>query len=319
MNFTWKNAGGAWNVMLMPFTPDNKVDWQAFDELVEFYISANIKGIFVNAQTSEVFKLSDDERYEAARRAVDLARGRVGVVSGANFGNTLEQQARSMQRYADLGLDAGIVLASILPNRQGLGEQILALGKQVNGALGVYEIPEPEHRLLNRNEVAAMARAGHFVFMKETSRTVPTYLEKWQTAQKSPLWVFQANLKCLWDSIEGGGDGFCGVMVNVCPELCNIVCDRALDINLRQRAYRAVLTLNGVTATQHHPAPSKYILQKRGLHLTTKCRMSDDSQFTPELQSAVDRVLETFDFTNPPALFDVEPVKVSADVPYKGD
>jgi 4-hydroxy-tetrahydrodipicolinate synthase len=304
MNFSWKQAGGAWNVMPTPFTEAGNVDWQAFEEMVEFYARANTKGIFVNSQTSEVFKLTDEERFETARCAVELVRGRMGVVSGANFGATLKEQAHSMQSYADLGVDAVIVLVSILPNRQGLGEQILALGRQVYGGMGVYEIPKPEHRLLNTDEVAAMARSGQFLFMKETSRTVPTYLSKWQAAQKSALWVYQANLKCLWDSLEGGGDGFCGVMVNVCPELCSIVCDRSLELQLRRRSFQALLTLNKVTATQLHPAPSKYILQKRGLHLTTKCRMCDDSGFTAAMRSEIDHVLETFNFTSPSPQFD---------------
>jgi 4-hydroxy-tetrahydrodipicolinate synthase len=301
MNFSWKHAGGAWNVMLTPFTADGAVDWEAFEELVEFYVVSGIAGIFVNSLTSEVFQLTADEQFETARRAVALARGRIGVVSGGNFGATLADQARAMQRYADLGVDATLVLASILPARERLGQQILELEKMVSGALGVYECPEPEHRLLNPEEVAALAHNGQFVFMKETSRTVPTYLAKCQAAQKSALWVFQANLKCLWGSVEGGGDGFCGIMVNVCPELCRIACDRSLDLDLRQRADQALLALNTLTATPVHPAPSKYILQKRGLHLTTRCRMSDDAGFTPQARAGLDAFLETFDFFTPAA------------------
>ena len=47
-----KIAKGVYPVMITPFTADNQVDWEAVDQIVEFYAKLGCDGIFAVCQSS---------------------------------------------------------------------------------------------------------------------------------------------------------------------------------------------------------------------------------------------------------------------------
>ena len=53
--------GGAWPVMLTPFTEEGKVDYKGLERLIEWYIENGVSGLFAVCQSSEMFFLSLEE------------------------------------------------------------------------------------------------------------------------------------------------------------------------------------------------------------------------------------------------------------------
>ena len=56
--------GGIYPTMITPYTPDNKVDYNAVEQLLAWYAERNVNGIFAICQSSEIFFLSFEERLE---------------------------------------------------------------------------------------------------------------------------------------------------------------------------------------------------------------------------------------------------------------
>ena len=98
-------------------------------------------------------------------------------------------QARSLGRIFDLGVDVVVVALALLPSAQDLGAQLLALTRLVapEVRLGIYEIPEPEHRLLSADEVGAAAASGRYYFMKETSRDPVAFSRQSRMRPPAPI------------------------------------------------------------------------------------------------------------------------------------
>ena len=46
---------GVWPVMLTPFTPSNIIDWQGLSSLIQWYLKADIGGLFAVCGSSEMF------------------------------------------------------------------------------------------------------------------------------------------------------------------------------------------------------------------------------------------------------------------------
>lgn len=80
---------GVYPVMITPYTPDNKIDFSAVDEIIEFYIRGGCPGVFAVCQSSEMFFLSEDERVSLARCVVKAAKGRLCVVASGHISNAL--------------------------------------------------------------------------------------------------------------------------------------------------------------------------------------------------------------------------------------
>ena len=69
--------GGVWPVMLAPFTRENKIDYTALGELVDWYIENGSSGLFAVCQSTEMFYLSLEERVGYARFVKEKAADRV--------------------------------------------------------------------------------------------------------------------------------------------------------------------------------------------------------------------------------------------------
>lgn len=287
-----KLPNGSWPVLFTPFTESKEVDMKALDAELDLYLETRQAGLFANALSGEVFDLSLEECSRIAERLVQRSRGRIPVVSSGNFGPTLDDQARSMKAIRETGVDAVIILISALPSPNSLVGQILRLAEKVEGPLGLYECPVPEHRLLTPDEVKILASSGRFVFMKETSRTVPTYTEKLHAAQGTPMQVFQANLRCAPGSLENGAPGLCGIFSNFCPEWTARLCELGGASSEEGAAvFRSLVAFHDVAIKNGYPSSGKYFLQKRGLPITTVSRSTHTHAFGEKDRSAIDRFL----------------------------
>lgn len=258
---------GAWPILLTGFDENDELDLSAVGELLDFYEALGIPGVLALGQASEMLHLSDEERFRVADFVANHPRRNLTIAMVGNFGATLEQQARSLDRIFDLGADIVVVALALLPSAEGLGAQLFDLTRMVapNARLGVYEIPEPEHRLLSADEVGAVAASGRYHFMKETSREPAIFSAKLKAAAHTNLKIFQANLQTLPPTMEAGANGFCGWMPIVAPELCAQVCDMSLPAALRRRAHDKLMAFNDVMVAHGFPASAKHILAGRDL------------------------------------------------------
>ncbi len=258
---------GAWLILLTAFDENDRLELPAIGALLNFYRELDLPGLLALGQASEVLLLDDKERLQVAEYVGAQPRGALTLAMVGNFGATLAEQARSLQRVYDMGADVAVVALSLLPAADGLGAQLLELAQLVAPAtpLGIYELPEPEHRLLSPAEVAQVAPSGRFFFMKDTCRQIDAFSAKVKVAAGSPLKIFQANLQALPPSMAAGGSGFCGWMPMVAPELCAQVCDMALPAALRAAAQQRLLAFYDVMVAHGFPASAKHILARRGL------------------------------------------------------
>lgn len=96
-------------ILVTPFFDDGRIDEESLERLIDFNIGAGVHGLGV-ALGSEIFKFTEAERQDIARRVVKAVNGRVPVVmnTGAN-GTALGVH------YARLAEEAGADALMIFP------------------------------------------------------------------------------------------------------------------------------------------------------------------------------------------------------------
>ena len=287
---------GGWPILMTPFTPAGAVDWPALEEVMDFYIARKTPGLLALGQASEVLDLSDEERYEIARRVAARCAGKIFSVAVGNYGTTLEEQAAALLRIRQLGIDVPVVGLSLLPSGEQLEVQLLRLAELAGVPLGLYELPDPVHRLLTPAQVAVLAQSGRYVFMKDTCRDLPAFTAKVAAARGSPLKIFQANLQILLESLQAGCHGFCGHMAMVAPELMAQVCDPATPAGVRQAGFEQLLEFQNAMRAEGFPAAAKYTLSRRGVRLGSACRVKMPHAFTAANEQALDALLARRDW-----------------------
>jgi 4-hydroxy-tetrahydrodipicolinate synthase len=67
-----------------PFNEDETIDERALRRLIDFAIASGLQAVCLPAYASEFYKLTDDERLQVVKIAVDQAAGRLQIVAQSN-------------------------------------------------------------------------------------------------------------------------------------------------------------------------------------------------------------------------------------------
>jgi 4-hydroxy-tetrahydrodipicolinate synthase len=292
-------AQGVWPVMFTPFRDNGSLDLEKIPELVEFYISAGCAGIFAVAGSGEMFQLTQEERLAVAEATLAAANGRVQVVAGGNFAPDLAGQIQSIREIATTGVDAVILILSIVPiasepwDAKELVSQTLRIAESVEIPLGMYECPYPEHRILQPEDVSKLAASGRFHFLKETTEKHDFVAAKVRATEGTPLRVFPANPGVFMSPwIEGIG-GFNGIIANVIPEVFVRMHQLAEDNqDYCNRMRDLVIELEKGFLNSLYPASGKFMLQLRGLSLGTTSRSGSNPVLSEPRKNKLRPLLE---------------------------
>lgn len=94
------------------FDEKERIDWRAQERLLDFACGIDVSAVCLPAYASEFYKLSDAERREIIRHAVEHAGPRVPVIAQANSGSSVH--AAELARFAQ---DAGAAAVAVAAPR----------------------------------------------------------------------------------------------------------------------------------------------------------------------------------------------------------
>jgi 4-hydroxy-tetrahydrodipicolinate synthase len=134
--------GEVLTAIVTPFGRDGSVDFQRFRELAEHLLDRGSDGFIVAGTTGEGPTLTDDERLELFRVAVDTLRGRGTVVATTGTYDTAHSVHLTREAH-DIGVDAFLVVAPYYsrPPARGIVEHFRAIAEVSDRPIVVYNIP----------------------------------------------------------------------------------------------------------------------------------------------------------------------------------
>ncbi|MCQ6563210.1 dihydrodipicolinate synthase family protein [Paenibacillus mendelii] len=274
-------ADGVWPTMITPYTAGGDIDYEALGQLVDWYIERGVHGLFAVCQSSEMFKLSLEERVGIARFVKEKAAGRVQVIASGHISDSPEHQIEELKLIAATGVDA-VVLVSNRLAREDEGEDVWRsnalrlLDAVPDTAFGIYECPYPYKRLLSPELLGWCAGTGRFRFLKDTCCDLSQIEAKLDAVTGTELKLFNANSSTLLESLRMGVSGFSGVMANFHPELYVHLTERWRTDPEAERL-QSFLTVASLIELQYYPVNAKYHLQRLGLPILTQCRSKDEA------------------------------------------
>src|SRR5207253_9049654 len=118
------------------------VDYDRFRELALHLLENGSDGLVVAGTTGESPTLSDDERLELFRVAVDALRGRGTVVAGTGTYSTAHSVHLTKETH-EIGVDGFLVVTPYYnrPPPRGIVEHFKAIAAESDKPIVVYNIP----------------------------------------------------------------------------------------------------------------------------------------------------------------------------------
>ncbi|MCJ1698403.1 dihydrodipicolinate synthase family protein [Rathayibacter festucae] len=258
---------GGWPVMLTPFREDRSLDFEQVDALTDWLIDNGAAGIFTVALSSEMYDLTEEERLALATRVVARSAGRVPVVASSVSSGTPDEQAASAAAMAATGVDAVVLISSLVGGLTTTEEEWRATVQHILDTVpgvdfGIYECPVPFKRLPSTETVAWMAGTGRFVFYKDTSHSLETMQERLAAIAGTRLRLYNAQISSLTDSLRAGAAGLSGYAANIYPEHVAWLCEHYDDEPAETAvAVQRLLTVAEHTINSRYPTSAKYYLR----------------------------------------------------------
>ena len=288
-------------VMITPFNLKAKVDLEVVSELVEFYLSTGVKGLFANCLSSEMYSISEDERLELTRHIVKEVRGRVPVVATGSFGLTISDKSEFSKRIYDTGINAVILITGHFANVEDSDDILLSnfdkMFRITPGIpLGLYEGPAPYKRILSANVFKALLESDRLVYHKDTSLELEKIKAKLDLVKhNSKMEFYDAHTPNAMYSLQMGAKGMSSISGNFYPEIMVWMCNNARNPDKIEEVKWLQSELSRVDPLIHiaYPMSAKYFLKKRGLHIRTISR-AHALELTPEQKNTLDEIHESF-------------------------
>jgi 4-hydroxy-tetrahydrodipicolinate synthase len=162
--------GRVLTAIVTPFHENGAVDFDSFQRLARHLVENGSDGIVVAGTTGESPNLSDDERLELFRAAIEAVGTDASVVAGTGTYSTAHS-VHLTERAAELDIDAVLVVTPYYnkPPQRGIVAHFEAIARATDKPIVVYNIParvvvniEPEtiSRLAEIETVRAVKQAN---------------------------------------------------------------------------------------------------------------------------------------------------------------
>src|ERR671932_358963 len=134
--------GEVLTAIVTPFDADGAVEFERFRELGAYLVDHGSDGLVVAGTTGEAPTLTDDERLELFRVAVDTVGDRATVVAGTGTYSTAHSVHLTEQAH-ELGVDGFLVVTPYYnkPPPRGIVEHFKAIAAVSDKPIVVYNIP----------------------------------------------------------------------------------------------------------------------------------------------------------------------------------
>ncbi|HUX12847.1 MAG TPA: dihydrodipicolinate synthase family protein [Spirochaetia bacterium] len=265
---------GVFSLLLTPFREDKSIDWDSYEQYVEWQIGTGPQGLFAVCGSSEMKWLTEAERIELARRAVKIA-GDLPVAATANLLPDLSQHRDEIRRMADTG-----VAAVVLVPPSGLGSDQKRLGDYFARLLDespipglIYEWPMVSPYLIDAPVFGDLAHKHGLAGIKDTTCTMEGIGGKIAAAGNAT--VFQANAPFMLDSIRNGAQGVMAIVTTAASDLATGFWRRASagDYEGAAPLHEQLVMLDSTLERGGcYPATAKHLCTRRGVRMTLACR-----------------------------------------------
>lgn len=281
---TKENKDGIYSLMLTPYFEDRTIDYATYEKYTEWQVSQGVDHLFAVCGSSEMTKLTLEERLKLATLTAKH-KGNTTIVATANIEDTLEGNIEEIKKMEQTGVD-GLVLTT-----KGLGDNDDKIVDYITKLLDVaslpvflYEFPGFRPHLMSGKAYGELAKTGKIWGIKDTTSTFEGIKDKIDNKYDST--IIQANMPFLWDSYVAGARG-----VMATPTSCGGAFFQRFheafvsgDMALAQQRYNEIILLDNAIDSGFN-ASAKELIRLQGVDTFNWYNRTDTTLSSARLRS----------------------------------
>ncbi|MBQ9780754.1 MAG: 4-hydroxy-tetrahydrodipicolinate synthase [Clostridia bacterium] len=287
---------GCATALMTPFK-DGKVDFPAFETILQLQIDADIDALVVTGTTGESSTLTDREKrdlYTTAVRAVRSSGKKIPVIAGTGSNNTA--RAVELSRMAEaVGCDGLLVVTPYYnkASQEGLVAHFSSIVNAVSIPAILYHVPSRTGCTLTVDTCKKLSAHPRIVGLKDATGQIG-YSARIAAACGDSLPLYSGNDDMVTPILALGGHGVISVVSNLLPETMVRLCRawREKDTQTAAALQSHILPLCDALFCEVNPIPVKCAMALKGL-CQNELRLPLNTAST-ELESRLRLLLSTY-------------------------
>lgn len=256
---------GCGTAIATPFT-ENGVDFEEFGKLLENQIENKVDAVIVCGTTGESATMTEEERKEVIKFAIEKVDKRIKVVIGTGSNNTVE--AIKMSKYAEeVGADGLLVVTPYYnkTTQQGLICHYKEIAKSVKLPIIMYSVPSRTGVNIAPETCLELSKIENIVAIKEASGDI-SQVAKIASLCGDNLAIYSGNDDQIIPVLSLGGKGVISVLSNVMPKYTHDMTYKYFEGKVEEatKMQLEVLDLIDALFAEVNPIPVKYALNLLG-------------------------------------------------------
>lgn len=291
--------------MLVPYTPENTIDFPALSAMIDWYHDHGCKSLFAMCHSTEMHLLTWEERLSIIRfakektlRMAQNGEAPMPVVAAGALSYDLDEMAAQIIAIHQAKADGVVIITNRLdPENQGEGT-FIARGEELlkkipeDIPLGLYECPEPYKRVMTDGELRWAVDTGRIHFLKDTCCDPEMLVRRMDIVRGSKLMLFNANAQTQLLTLRLGSAGYSSCMANIHPELFAWLCDHFEKYPRQAEKLQQLLTFMALSeAGLSYPLTAKYVMRCQGVPVEMNSRLHQPQDFTPYHKHIMDQLM----------------------------
>jgi len=254
---------GSYVALITPLHQHMEVDYEKFQELIEWHIAAGTEGLVLGGTTGEGIVLSNEEKDKLLQVALQVAKRRIPIIMGTGCSDTRASIART-KRAKELGADGAMIIVPYYskPTEQGCFQHFYEISR-VGLPLLIYHHPGRTGIKLSARLLSELSALPNIIGIKDCSgelSLVEDILAKCDTT------ILSGDDVITYSLMQKGAQGTVSVIGNIIPkewgELVRACLNRDYDKALQlQKKYHK---LNEALLLETNPQGVKYALSLMG-------------------------------------------------------
>lgn len=259
---------GLGTAIVTPFKEDKSVDFDAFEKLVLRQIKAGVDFIVVLGTTGEAATLTEEEKIQLVKKALEAAKGTIKIVAGIGSNNT-KSTIELIKKVDNLAIDGYLSVTPYYnkPTQDGLYQHFAEQAKITSKPIILYNVPGRTGVNLLPLTIKKLAEEfKNIVAVKEASGNMEQIMDLIKN-KPSDLLVLSGDDSLTLPIIALGGDGVISVVSNEIPADFAQMVKYALkkDFENAAKIHYRLLDLMKINFIESNPIPVKYALNLMGL------------------------------------------------------
>ena len=256
--------GSVITAAVTPFHPDGTVDFERFRELAGFLVDNGSDGLVVCGTTGESPTLTDEEKLDLFRAAVETVGDRATVIAGAGTYDTAHS-VHLTRKATELGVDGILVVTPYYskPPQRAIVRHVEEIADATDKPIVYYNIPS---RVVVNVEPATMARLAEIENVVAVKQAHGDLDEARFIAEETRLDLYSGDDPNTFAFLELGGVGVVSVTSHLWgPQIAEMIrLHREADVAGAREIHRELQPSYDLLRIQTNPIPIKAALNLTG-------------------------------------------------------